>query len=205
MTQKYAQNTEYWKQQIVHRSLEAYRAGLFAGTSGNMSVFLREENVMLITPSGVRYESMQAQDVVAMRLDGQIVEGELAPSSEWRMHAAVYRAFSDVNAVFHTHSPHATAFAVVHREIPATLVEMHFFLGGDVPCAKYARPGTDAVGENAVAVLQNKGGCLLENHGVLAVGKDLSEAYLRAEYIEDAARIYILANSIGTPVTVEKR
>ena len=169
-----------------------------------MSAYCRAENIMYITPTSVRYETMRPEDVVAMRLDGTILGGKKQPSSEWRMHAAVYRAFPDTGAVFHTHSPHATAFAVVHRPIPATLIEMHFFLGGDVPCAKYARPGTDAVGENAAAVLAGKGGCLLENHGVLAVGRDLDEAYLRAEYIEDAAKIYILANTLGTPVTVDK-
>ena len=197
-------NGEFLRRQIVEKSLQAYRAGLFAGTSGNMSAYCRAENIMYITPTSVRYETMKPDDVVAMRLDGTVSVGEKQPSSEWRMHAAVYRAFPDTGAVFHTHSPHATAFAVVHRPIPATLIEMHFFLGGDVPCAKYARPGTDAVGENAAAVLAGKGGCLLENHGVLAVGRDLDEAYLRAEYIEDAAKIYILANTLGTPVTVDK-
>ena len=197
-------NGEFLRRQIVEKSLQAYRAGLFAGTSGNMSAYCRAENIMYITPTSVRYETMRPEDVVAMRLDGTILGGEKQPSSEWRMHAAVYRAFPDTGAVFHTHSPHATAFAVVHRPIPATLIEMHFFLGGDVPCAKYARPGTDAVGENAAAVLAGKGGCLLENHGVLAVGRDLDEAYLRAEYIEDAAKIYILANTLGTPVAVDK-
>lgn len=197
-------NGEFLRWQIVEKSLQAYRAGLFAGTSGNMSAYCRAENIMYITPTSVRYETMKPDDVVAMRLDGTVLGGEKQPSSEWRMHAAVYRAFPDTGAVFHTHSPHATAFAVVHRPIPATLIEMHFFLGGDVPCAKYARPGTDAVGENAAAVLAGKGGCLLENHGVLAVGRDLDEAYLRAEYIEDAAKIYILANTLGTPVTVDK-
>ena len=197
-------NGEFLRRQIVEKSLQAYRAGLFAGTSGNMSAYCRAENIMYITPTSVRYETLRPEDVVAMRLDGTILGGEKQPSSEWRMHAAVYRAFPDTGAVFHTHSPHATAFAVVHRLIPATLIEMHFFLGGDVPCAKYARPGTDAVGENAAAVLAGKGGCLLENHGVLAVGRDLDEAYLRAEYIEDAAKIYILANTLGTPVTVDK-
>ena len=197
-------NGEFLRRQIVEKSLQAYRAGLFAGTSGNMSAYCRAENIMYITPTSVRYETMKPDDVVAMRLDGTVLGGEKQPSSEWRMHAAVYRAFPDTGAVFHTHSPHATAFAVVHRPIPATLIEMHFFLGGDVPCAQYACPGTDAVGENAAAVLAGKGGCLLENHGVLAVGRDLDEAYLRAEYIEDAAKIYILANTLGTPVTVEK-
>lgn len=166
-------NGEFLRRQIVEKSLQAYRAGLFAGTSGNMSAYCRAENIMYITPTSVRYETMKPDDVVAMRLDGTVLGGEKQPSSEWRMHAAVYRAFPDTGAVFHTHSPHATAFAVVHRPIPATLIEMHFFLGGDVPCAKYARPGTDAVGENAAAVLAGKGGCLLENHGVLAVGRDL--------------------------------
>ena len=197
-------NEEFLRRQIVEKSLQAYRAGLFAGTSGNMSAYCRAENIMYITPTSVRYETMKPDDIVAMRLDGTVLGGEKLPSSEWRMHAAVYRAFPGTGAVFHTHSPHATAFAVVHRSIPATLIEMHFFLGGDVPCAKYARPGTDAVGENAAAVLAGKGGCLLENHGVLAVGRDLDEAYLRAEYIEDAAKIYILANTLGTPVTVDK-
>ena len=197
-------NGEFLRRQIVEKSLQAYRAGLFAGTSGNMSAYCRAENIMYITPTSVRYETMRPEDVVVMRLDGTVSGGEKQPSSEWRMHAAVYRAFPDTGAVFHTHSPHATAFAVVHRPIPATLIEMHFFLGGDVPCAKYARPGTDAVGENAAAVLAGKGGCLLENHGVLAVGRDLDEAYLRAEYIEDAAKIYILANTLGTPVTGDK-
>ena len=197
-------NGKFLRRQIVEKSLQAYRAGLFAGTSGNMSAYCRAENIMYITPTSVRYETMKPDDVVAMRLDGTVLGGEKQPSSEWRMHAAVYRAFPDTGAVFHTHSPHATAFAVVHRPIPATLIEMHFFLGGDVPCAKYARPGTDAVGENAAAVLAGKGGCLLENHGVLAAGRDLDEAYLRAEYIEDAAKIYILANTLGTPVTVDK-
>lgn len=189
--------------QIVAQSQQAYRAGLFAGTSGNMSVYVQKEDLMLITPSGVRYESMRPQDIVRMRPDGSVVQGTHAPSSEWRMHAAVYRAFPEVGAVFHTHSPHATAFAVVRRPIPPVLVEMHFFLGGAVPCARYAVPGTDAVGENAVAVLAQKGGCLLENHGVLAVGRDLAQAYLRAEYIEDAAKIYLLARGLGEPVVVD--
>ncbi len=188
------------RQEIVDKSLQAFHVGLFAGTSGNMSVYLKEEDLMLITPTSVRYETMTAEDIVAVKLDGTIVEGHYKPSSEWRMHAEVYKAHPDTGAVFHTHSPHATAFAANRMTIPAVLIEAHFFLGGDIRCADYATPGMPEVGINAAKVLDGRGGCTLANHGVLAVGKDLSQAYLNAEYIEDMARIYILAKQIGQPI-----
>ena len=191
------------RQEIVDRSLQAFHEGLFSGTSGNMSCYLREEDLMLITPTSVRYDVMRAEDIVALRLDGTVVEGHFKPSSEWRMHGAVYEGCPDVNAVFHTHSPYATAFAVVRKSIPAVLIESCVFLGGDVRCADYAAPGRKAVGLNAVPALKDRGGCTLANHGVLAVGKDLAQAYLCAEYIEDVARIYTYAKSIGTPVTLD--
>lgn len=192
------------RQEIVDRSLEAFHEGLFSGTSGNMSCFLHDEQLMLITPTSVRYDILRAEDIVAMRLDGTIVEGKLNPSSEWRMHAAVYENFPEVNAVFHTHSPYATAFAVNHQTIPAVLIEAHIFLGGDIRCAEYATPGTKEVGLNAVPALEGRKGCTLANHGVLAVGSDLAQAYINAEYVEDVAKIYTLAKSVGTPVELSE-
>ena len=192
------------RQEIVDRSLQAFHEDLFSGTSGNMSCFLRGENLMLITPTSVRYDVMRAEDIVAMRLDGTVVEGRLKPSSEWRMHAAVYEGRPEVNAVFHTHSPYATAFAVNHQTIPAVLIEALVFLGGDIRCASYATPGTKEVGLNAVPALAGRKGCTLANHGVLAVGDDLAQAYLNAEYIEDVAKVYALAKAIGTPVELPK-
>lgn len=191
------------QQEIVDRSLQAFRSGLFSGTSGNMSCYLREEDKMLITPTSVRYEELRAEQVVVMKLDGTVLSGSNAPSSEWRMHAAVYETMPEVNAVFHTHSPYATAFAVNHQTIPAVLIEAHIFLGGDIRCADYATPGTKEVGLSAIPALEGRGGCTLANHGVLAVGADLAQAFLRAEYIEDLAKIYTLARQIGTPVPLE--
>ena len=196
------QNLDILRQEIVDKSLEAFREGLFSGTSGNMSCRIAPDE-MLITPTSVRYDVLRARDIVRMKLDGTVLEGKLQPSSEWRMHAAVYEAYSEVNAVFHTHSPYATAFAVVRRSIPTVLIESRIFLGGDVRCAEYAAPGTKEVGENAVPALKDRGGCTLANHGVLAVGKDLAQAYLRAEYIEDVAKIYTYSKAIGTPVTLD--
>ncbi len=191
------------KKEICEKSLQAFRAGLFAGTSGNMSVYLRDKDIMLITPTSVRYETMKPRDIVEMRTDGTLLRNE-NPSSEWRLHAEIYKANEDVSAVFHTHSPHATAFAVNRMDIPAALIEAYFFLGGSVPCAEYATPGTPEVGIYAARVLPGKGGCLLANHGVVAVGSDLAQAYIRAEYIEDAAKIYIMAKQLGSPVELEQ-
>ncbi len=191
------------KEQVAELAKRGFAAKLFAGTSGNLSIYDPETGRMYITASGVRYEGMTAQDVMVITLDGAVLEGPHKPSSEWRMHAAVYRAYPELRAVVHTHSPYATAFAVCNEPIPASLIEMYFFLGGDVPCAPYATPGTDAVGEGAVPLLKDRGGCLLANHGVLAVGATPEQAYLRAEYIEDAAKIYALAKTVGTPVHLD--
>ena len=187
------------KQEITEKSLQAFHAGLFAGTSGNMSAYLPDEQLMLITPTCVRYEMMKPGQIVEMRTDGTVLS-DGKPSSEWRLHAELYKAHPEITAVFHTHSPYATAFAVCHMPIPATLIEAYFFLGGEIPCARYATPGTPEVGIYAAEVIGDKGGVLLANHGVVAVGKNLSEAYLRAEYIEDAAKIYTFAKQVGIPV-----
>lgn len=190
------------KQEIVDKSLQAFHAGLFAGTSGNMSTYIPKKDLMLITPTSVRYETMKAEQIVEMRLDGTVLtDGK--PSSEWRLHAELYKAHPEILAVFHTHSPYGTAFAVNHMSIPAALIEAYFFLGGEIPCAQYATPGTPEVGIYAAQAIGDKGGVLLANHGVVAVGKDLSQAYLRAEYIEDAAKIYTFAKLIGTPVELK--
>ena len=172
---------------------QAYAEKLFSGTSGNLSV--RDGETMLITPTSVRYESLTPEDIVQMSLDGAAVRG--TPSSEWRMHAEIYKTRPDVRAIVHTHSPFATAFAAARKPIPACLIEMRFFLGGEVPCAPYAPPGTLELGAVCAEALEDRGGCLMANHGALAVGRDLHEALLRAEYIEDSARIALLSMRLG--------
>ncbi len=191
------------RREMVDICKSAYEERLFAGTSGNLSVYCREEGLMLITPTCVRYETMVPEDIVAVTLDGTVREGHYAPSSEWRMHAAIYENSNEVNAVFHTHSPFATAFATVRKSIPFILIEMEPFLGGDVPLARFAQPGSWELGVTAVEALQTgRNACLLANHGVVAVGKDLAEAFIRAEYVEDAAVICHRAMQIGEPITI---
>lgn len=183
--------------QLVQTAQRAYREKMFAATSGNLSVFDRESGKIYITPGSFPYEKMTPEDIMAIDLDGNILEGKHNPSSEWRMHAEIYRADKRVNAIVHTHSPYATAFAINHMRIPAVLYEMVFFLGGDIPVAEGAIPGTPEVGENCVPVLKERNGCLMANHGALAVGDTLDRAYTRAVYIEDAAKAYSIALTHG--------
>ena len=183
--------------QLVQTAQRAYREKMFAATSGNLSVFDRESGKIYITPGSFPYEEMTPEDIMEIDLDGNILEGKHSPSSEWRMHAAIYRADKRVNAIVHTHSPYATAFAINHMRIPAVLYEMVFFLGGDIPVAEGTIPGTPEVGENCVPVLKERNGCLMANHGALAVGDTLDRAYTRAVYIEDAAKAYSIALTHG--------
>ena len=189
------------KAALVKQAQQAFMDKMFAATSGNLSVYDRETGRMYITPSSFPYMEMTPEDVMVIDLDGNILEGTHKPSSEWRLHAEVYRAKENVNAVVHTHSPYATAFSINNLPIPVVLYEIVYFLGGDIPCAEGAIPGTKAVGENCVKVLNDRYGCLMGNHGTLAVGDTLARAYTRALYIEDAAKAYSLALSHG-PVRV---
>lgn len=189
---------------IQEIALQAYTEQLVAGTSGNVSVYDHEREIMAITPSNMNYGVMKSEDIVLMKVDGTIVEGEHKPSSEWRMHAGIYAKRSDVNAIIHTHSPYATSFAVLHRSIPEILVEMLPFLGGDIPLSQFGMPGTDELAINAEAVLKNRNACLLMNHGVLVIGKNLDQAYVRAQYVEDAARIYHYACELSEPKKLDE-
>ena len=186
-----------WKQMVLETAKQGYAEKLFAGTSGNVSVYDPERGFMAITPSGVPYQTMKTEDIVWMTPEGETAESAREPSSEWRAHAAIYQTRPDIRAVVHTHSPYATGFAVCHRPIPLILIEMIPFVGGDIPVAEFAVPGTKDLGLAALAALSGRTSCLLANHGVLAVGEDSRKAYLAAVYTEDAAKICAYAEAVG--------
>ena len=192
------------RKKIQETALKAYQEQLVAGTSGNVSCFDHASGVMAITPTNMNHAIMKPEDVVLMKLDGTVLEEGHKPSSEWRMHAGVYAEREDVNAIIHTHSPYATSFAVTHESIPVILVEMMPFLGGDIPLSQFGMPGTDELAVNANVVLKNRNSCLLMNHGVLVIGRDLDQVYIRAQYVEDAARIYHYAREVGRPVELDE-
>lgn len=194
------------KMEIQKTASQAFEEGLVAGTSGNVSMYDAENKVMGITPTNTAYQTMKPEDVVLMKLDGTIIEGCLRPSSEWRLHAGIYEHLEEARAVIHTHSPHASSFAVNHETVPLVLVEMLPFLRGDIPLAEFGMPGTPEVGEKAVEAMTNpkRYACLLANHGVVAFGSSLAQAYIRAVYVEDAAKIYHMARQVGEPKVINK-
>ena len=198
------ENLDVLRKQILETSIYSYNQGLFAGTSGNLSAFDKESKLVVITPTSIRYDKMKADDIVVIDLEGKLVDGKHEPSSEWQMHCEIYKLRNDVFSVFHTHSPYATAFAVNRRPIPLILIEMVPFLGGEVPVAKFALPGTKKMGIEALKVLDRKFGCLLSNHGVLAIGKTIDESHIRAEYVEDAAKIFHYALNGGVVNIISK-
>jgi L-ribulose-5-phosphate 4-epimerase len=185
------------KKELLDVVLESYQLKLMAGTSGNASVYDQENGVMIITPSSVSYEGMTIDDLVEMKVDGTIITGIHKPSSEWKMHAQVYLDREDISCVLHTHSPFATGFAVCQEEIPVILIEMVPFLGGHVPVAKFGMPGTAELGVEALKVLNDRKGCLLSNHGTLAIGTSIQSTYMSSVYLEDAAKIYHIAKNAG--------
>jgi len=185
------------KQQIVHMARKCFAESLFAEYSGNISVFDPGSGVMAITPTSLPYEDTQADDIVCITLNGERVSGERQPSSEWLMHAIVYREYPDIRAQIHTHSVYATSFSVNKIGIPVILTEMVPILGGDVRVAEFALPGTDEVGNRAAIALKDRSACLLANHGVLAVGGSLEQAHMRAFCVENAAKIYSIALGNG--------
>ncbi|MGB3366612.1 MAG: class II aldolase/adducin family protein [Acidaminobacteraceae bacterium] len=185
------------KQDLLRVSKEMHTLGLVASTSGNVSVYNKELGIMIITPSSVSYVEMEIEDLVVLKLDGEIVSGDRKPSSEWKMHAKIYMERSEVGSVVHTHSPYATGFAVCHIEIPVILIEMIPFIGGSALVADFAMPGSEELGMEVLKVLKERSACLLSNHGALSIGKDAASALNASIYLEDAAKIYHIAKTVG--------
>lgn len=176
---------------------------LSPGRSGNFSV--RHGMGMVITPTGKSYDVLSADDLAVLEGDGTRVPGTAAPSSEWRMHLAIYRARPDCRAIVHTHSRHATALACVRRPIPAFHYMVAAFGGTHVACAPYATYGSERLAKLAVKALGPRHACLLANHGSIALGAGLREAFDRARDLEDLAAQYVLALQAGRPHVLSAR
>ena len=180
--------------EIIAVTLALDAAGMVPNKSGNVSC--RSAGGFLITPAGVPYRALQPDDIVTVALDGTAPLQRLEPSSEWRMHAAIYRARPEVQAIVHTHSPRATALACAGRGIPP----FHYMIalaGGDVRCTPYATFGTAQLAQSAVAGLEGRRACLLGNHGVMAVGPTLDRAHAVAVEVENLAGEYLAMLAAG--------
>jgi len=171
------------------------RRGLTHGTSGNVSLRC-DERRFFVSPSGMDYELLQADDVPLVDLDGRWF-GRHRPSSEWRFHRDILRSRPDVGAIVHTHSPRATALACTGRGIPAFHYMVAIAGGSDIRCAPYHTFGTQELSDAALAALRDRKACLLANHGVIATGADLASAMRLAGEVENLALQYSVALTLG--------
>jgi L-fuculose-phosphate aldolase len=155
---------------------------------------------MLITPSATPYDSMKPEMIASMPIEDDYGhwDGPLKPSTEWRFHLDIMRARSDVGGIVHTHSTYATVLAIARKPIPACHYMMAAFGGADIRCAGYARYGTKELSEFALAALEGRNGCLLANHGMIAVGANLDKAMWLAVELETIARQYYLSLALDT-------
>ena len=193
-------DTKALRREIIETAQALPRLGLTKGTSGNVSA--RTGTGFLITPSGIPYEDLREDSIVALDFEG-CYRGGVLPSSEWRMHLDFYQAKPACGAVVHCHSPRATALACHRRGIPA----FHYMValaGGDrIECAAYASFGTRALSEAMIAALGERNACLLANHGQVAGGPTLKKALSVAEGVEDLADQYLSSLTLGEPVTLD--
>jgi L-ribulose-5-phosphate 4-epimerase len=179
--------------------LELPRNGLVAWTSGNVSARDAATGLVVIKPSGVRYEDLRPEHMVIVDLDGHVQESALQPSSDTASHLYIYRHRPDVGGIVHTHSPYATAFAANHKSIPVYLTAHADSFGGPIPCGGFAPIGGEEIGRVVVEAIGSSCAVLLKNHGVFTVGPTADEAVKAAVMVEDVARTSWLALQLGHP------
>ena len=186
---------KYCRLQVTHN--------LTRGTGGNISILNRDLNLFAISPSGMDYFDMQAEDVPVIDLkQNKIIEGQRKPSSELDMHRLLYLDRLDISAAVHTHSPFATSLACTEEALSSGLPPVHYLaaLGGEsIKCVSYAPFGSLELAELAVKGMKDNNAVLLGNHGLLAAGKNISTAFNIAEDIEFCCEIYFRSKIFGTP------
>jgi len=184
---------------------ELIRWGLVVWTAGNISARVPGADLMVIKPSGVAYEELDADHMVVTNLEGHLVEGDYAPSSDTYAHAYVYRHMPEVGGVVHTHSTYATAWAARREAIPCVLTMMGDEFGGEIPVGPFALIGDDSIGRGIVETLRGSRSraVLMANHGVFTIGKDARAAVKAAALTEEVAKTVHVARLLGTPVPID--
>lgn len=189
---------EELKKEICEYNLELPRRGLVVMTSGNVSGRDPDTDLVVIKPSGVKYATLQPEDLVVVDLNGKKVEGKLRPSVDTESHLYVYRNRPDVFGVCHTHSTFASVFAALGMPIPAVLTTTAM-LGGEIPLGGFVPVGEAEIGKEVVEKIGDKKAIILKNHGVFTIGKDAYHATKMAIEVEEIAKITYHALLMGKP------
>ncbi len=194
---------EQLKHSVCELHMELPRNDLVVWTGGNVSARDPQTGLVVIKPSGVRYDELRPEDHVVVNLEGEVMEGEKKPSSDTASHLYVYRHRPDVHGVVHTHSPYATAFAAVGKSIPVCLTAMADEFGGPIPCAGFALIGSEAIGKQIIEHIADAPAVLLKQHGVFTIGQSPGAAVKTAVMVEDVAKTVYIALQIGTPEEID--
>lgn len=180
---------------------------LVVWTAGNVSQRLHTANLMVIKPSGVRYERLTPESMIVCDLDGNVVDGSYSPSSDTASHAYIYRNMPEVFGVVHTHSTYATAWAAIGENIPCGLTMMGDEFGGPVPVGPFRLIGSEAIGQGVVETLRKypkSPAVLMQNHGPFVIGKDAESAVKAAAMTEEVAKTMWAARQIGKIIDIKK-
>ncbi|HET9341010.1 MAG TPA: class II aldolase/adducin family protein [Casimicrobiaceae bacterium] len=193
------------REQVIATALGMNAAGINRAKAGNVSARWRSAafDGFLVTPSGVPYDRLAPEDIVAMTIGGAS-RGSLAPSSEWRFHRDIYAARPEAHAIVHAHSPFCTTLACLGRGIPPFHYMVAVAGGSDIRCAPYATFGSQALAGHVVAALQDRRACLIANHGMVVFADDLSSALQLAIEVESLAETYWRALLVGEPVLLDE-
>lgn len=190
------------RQEVSDLHQELIRWNLVVWTAGNVSARVPGEDLLVIKPSGVRYHELTPDKMVVCDLDGNLVDGDLTPSSDTFSHAYVYRNLPSVGGMVHTHSSYATAWACRREPIPPVISMVADEFGGEIPVGPLARVGDDSIGRGIVDTLagSRSKAVLMANHGVFTIGKDALDAVKAAAMCEEVAKTVHLARALGEPV-----
>lgn len=177
--------------------------GYVSGTWGNIS-FRIDDTFMAITPSGREYETMEDDDIVIVNYRDHSYEGDIKPSSEYKLHTEIYRTRKNINAVIHTHQMNASTVAAARREVPPILDDMAQIIGPSVRCANYALPNTKKIVKATVKSLKGRYAALMANHGAVCIGRDMKEAFVVCQVLEKACKAFIEAEFMGGAKGISK-
>jgi len=186
------------REQILELGNQLLAEKLVHDQQGNISFFDREKGLIAITPSGIFYHLRKIEDICVMDLQGNILEGDKAPTSELALHTTLYKNRPDINAVIHTHPLHTCVFSVLNEPIPQVLAEETMGFAGNVPLAAYAPPGTQKLADLVLLAMEpDKKACVLANHGLVTAAADLKKAMQMSLAIEDEAYILLMSRIAG--------
>ena len=185
------------RSEIIKYSKMLNSKKLSALRSGNISS--RYKDGFLITPSGKKYSALKNNDIVFVSLNGYFDKKKGIPSSEWKFHQDIYKNKKEAKAIVHAHSPHATAVSSHGKSIPPFHYMIALAGGEDIKCAEYATFGTKELSQNVIKALENRSACLMSNHGQVAFGKNLDQAFELAQEIENICHQYTIALKLGEP------